>query len=151
MVPVVLLTLGVGGVVLLGSIAANDPGFALERDYYQRAVHWDRQQDEWAENRRLGYRLAAEIRRGASGVEVVARVLDGAGAPLGGAHVEMEAFANARAAARRTLTLVEAAPGAYHAPLGAARPGLWELRFTVVRGSDRFTEVVRVDVQGSAP
>jgi hypothetical protein len=151
MVPVVLLTLGVAGVVLLGSIAANDPGFALERDYYQRAVHWDRQQAEWAENQRLGYRLGAEVRDAGSGVEVVARVVDRAGAALTGAHIEVEAFANARAGARRTLTLVEADAGSYRAPLGAVRPGLWELRFTVERGKDRFTEVVRVDVPGRAP
>jgi hypothetical protein len=152
MVPVVLLSLGVGGVVLLGSIASNDPGFALERDYYRRAVQWDRTQAERAENERLGYRVAVETRSAADGgVDVVARVLDAAGAAIRGAEVEVEAFANARAAARLSLRLREAEDGTYRASLGRARPGLWELRFTVVRSSARFTEVVRVDVPRSEP
>jgi hypothetical protein len=152
MVPVVLLSLGVGGVVLLGSIASNDPGFALERDYYKRAVEWDRTQAERAENARLGYRIAVETRSAADGgVDVVARVVDAAGAAIRGAEVDVEAFANARAAARLNRRFAEAEDGTYRASLGSARPGLWELRFTVVQRSTRFTDVVRVDVPRSEP
>lgn len=150
MVPVVVLAAGVSGLVLVATIASDDPGFALERDYYQRAVTWNQQQAQWAENERLGYRLVASIIRSPTGAALVARVADRAGAPVRGAHVEVEAFANARSAARRTLSLAEGEGGAYHASLDGARPGLWELRFTVVRDGERFTHVARVELPGSA-
>jgi hypothetical protein len=142
-VPVVLLVFGVGGVVVLGTIAANDPGF-------RRAVEWDRQQAQSAENARLGYHVVADVRPSEGGVEVIATIVDPSRASFRGAEVEAEAFANARAGMRRTLRFVERADGTYGAELGTARPGLWELRFTVVRGGQRYTEVVRVDVPGSA-
>lgn len=150
LVPVALLGAGVVGVLTLATIATRDPGFALERDYYQKAVHFDRQQAQWAENERLGYRLRAELAEGPSGRELVARVVDRSGAPLRGARVEVEAFANARAADRRTLELVEGDQGVYRAVLGNPRPGVWELRFVVVRAGDRSTETVRLEVPWKA-
>jgi hypothetical protein len=151
MVPVVLLGAGVSGLGVLASLAAHDPSFALEHDYYQKAVHWDRQQAEWAENARLGYGVAVELGAGSGGIELVVRVTDRTGVPLRGARVEVEAFANARAADRRTLRLVEGEDGRYHAPLGTPRAGLWELRFAVAQSSDRFTHVTRVEVPRTVP
>lgn len=146
MVPVVLLGGGVSGLAVLASLAAHDPSFALEHDYYQKAVHWERRQAEWVENARLGYGVAVELDAGSGGIDLVARVTDRTGASLRGARVEVEAFANARAADRRTLTLVEGEDGRYRALLGTARAGLWELRFAIARSGDRFTHVARVDV-----
>jgi nitrogen fixation protein FixH len=150
LVPVVLLGASVIGVGSIASIAAHDPGFALEKNYYERAVHWDRQAAEWAEDERLGYRLALAVAPVPAGAELAVRVADHAGAPLHGASVRVEAFAVARSAERRTLELVEGADGSYRAALAGTRPGLWEFRCVVTAGSDRYTEVVRADVTRSA-
>ena len=150
LVPAVLLSTGVGGLAWLASLAARDPSFALERDYYDRAVHWDRQQAEWAENARLGHRVSVELQVDGAVPEVVTKIVDRSGAPLRGARVEVEAFANSRSAERRTLGLVEGEGGTYRAELPGARSGLWELRLTVVQDGNRFTHVARVDVPGSS-
>ena len=109
-------------------------------------MHWDNQQAQWAENSRLGYQLALALAPADRGVEVVARVVDRAQTAVRGAHVEVEAFANARAADRHVLALAEQPDGSYRARLAHPRQGLWEFRFTVEQGSDRFTAVERADV-----
>lgn len=143
LLPVGLLAACLLGLGTMGVIAARDPSFSLERDYYERAVHWEREQAQWTENARLGYRLELES---ADPAELVVRVRDAEGLVLRGASVHAEAFANARAASVRELEFSEAADGTYRAKLGAARPGLWEFRFRVQRASERFTHVVRTDL-----
>ncbi len=147
LLPVGLLGASLAGLLTMATIASRDPGFAIEKGYYERAVHWDRQQAEWAENERLGYSLQLDIAETAGGGrDVVVNVEDRAGAPLRGARVSVEAFANARAAERRTLSLREQADGSYRAALGRARGGLWEFRCEVLRDHERFTHVTRVDL-----
>jgi hypothetical protein len=153
LVPVALLAVSTLGVGTMASIAARDPGFALERNYYDRAVHWDRQQAQWAENERLRYGLLLDAVPADDGVALVLRLSERGGGPLTGASVRAEAFANARAGEVLDLLLVEQAPGRYETKLHAPRPGLWELRLAVTRGSEHFSEVVRVDLggKGAAP
>ena len=146
LVPVVLLVSSTTGIGVLSSIAAHDPGFALEQNYYQRAVHWDDAQAEAARNAQLGYHLALDVGEGSSGAELLVRLTDRAGVPLRGASVRVEAFANARSGDRRELALSERIAGTYGASLGAARAGLWEFRFVVVASGQRFTAVERADV-----
>jgi nitrogen fixation protein FixH len=148
LVPVGLLGASLSGIGALSAIAMHDPGFALEQNYYDRAVHFDSQQAQWAEDARLGYRLALEQSGTLENIALALNVTDRDGNPLGGANVQLEAFANARADARRTLNFQEVSPGRYQAGLGAARSGLWELRFTVQKGAERFTQIVRADMSG---
>jgi hypothetical protein len=149
LVPVALLAASVFGVGSMALMAARDPSFALEEHYYERAVRWDRQQSEWAENERLGYHLTLGVEPAPTGAELALRVVDGTGAALHGANVVVEAFANARSGVRRTLTLAEGADGSYRAALESARPGLWEFRVVISRGGERYTEVLRADVPWS--
>jgi nitrogen fixation protein FixH len=146
LVPVVLLVASVGGVGTMAAIATRDPGFALEKNYYDRAVHWDREQAQRTENARLAWRIVLELAPRPYGAEVVVRVLDRAGVSLQGAGVSAEAFANARAGDRRSLLLEERPDGTYRAALPEPRPGVWEIRLVVLRGGSRFTEVVRAEV-----
>jgi nitrogen fixation protein FixH len=143
LVPVGLLVASVVGVGSMAVIATRDPGFSLERDYYSRAVHWDREQDQRQENQRLGYQLTLESSDPAA---LIVRLHDRNGEELRGASVHAEAFANARAANVRQLAFTEGADGTYRARLDAPRPGLWEFRFRVDNAALHFTEVVRVDV-----
>jgi hypothetical protein len=128
-------------------IAARDPGFSLERDYYTRAVHWDEQQAQNQQNQRLGYRLSP-VSTGPSALSV--RLVDRNGEPVRGAVVRAEAFANARAANIRKLAFSEGAAGIYRVELGSARPGLWEFRFRVEHAGRVFTEVSRLDIPSGA-
>ncbi|HEV8549379.1 MAG TPA: FixH family protein [Polyangiaceae bacterium] len=151
-VPVVLLAASLAGVGSMCSIAIRDPGFALEKNYYERAVGWDGEQAQWRENARLGYHLDAAFVAAAGGTELVAHLFDRAGVPLRGAVVRVEAFANARSGQRRELTLTEGPESGYTGRLERARPGLWELRFRVEHDGARFTETVRADVpEGARP
>ncbi|HTQ04712.1 MAG TPA: FixH family protein [Polyangiaceae bacterium] len=151
-VPVALLAASVIGVGTMCSIATHDPGFATEKDYYERAVRWDSEQAQWAENARLGYRASVESRPWPGGVELVVRVLDRQGSPVRGATVHAEAFANARSADRHELVLAERTDGGYAVVLPQPRPGLWEIRVRVERDGERFTANLRTDLAaGLAP
>ena len=146
LLPAGFLLASLSGLLAMASIAQRDPGFALEADYYERAVRWDRQQAQWAENARLGWHLTAEPRLVPEGVELRVVVTAGTGERLAAAAVNVEAFANARAGDVRRLSLEPAADGSYRARLGRARPGLWEFRFVVVHDGRRFAETLRADV-----
>lgn len=128
--------------------ALNDPGFAVERDYYQKAVDWDRDQLERAQSDQLGWRASVLERIQDSRPELLVRLETSEGAPVAGAQVQAEAFANARSADRRQLAFVEVAPGSYAAQLERARPGLWEIRVRAERqgpgGLERFTSRERL-------
>lgn len=145
-VPAVLLVASTLGVGAMASIAARDPGFALEKNYYDKAVRWDRQEEQRLANERLGYHLVLALESVPSGVELVVRLSDREGTALGAAEISVEAFANARAADLRHLVLRAAPDGSYRAVLADARPGLWEFRCDVHAAGEHFTRIVRADV-----
>jgi len=154
LMPVALLlasTLGVGSLAL---IAMHDPNFALEPDYYKKALHWDQTQAQAGENRRLGYHVAAEPRvvlDAANQAALFFTLTDANGNPVSGATVHADAFANAFSGEINALTLEERAPGVYAVTLTARHVGLWEFRLVVQSGSERFTTTVRRDlVRGAA-
>jgi nitrogen fixation protein FixH len=151
----VILAISVGANMFVFHLANDDPSFAVEPDYYRKAVQWD---DELAQRRRnaeLGWRAAATLaaaREGAAGgdaaTELRVRLTDSAGAPLDGAAVSVEALAIDRASQVATFTLAAAsdpAGGVYSAMLPAARAGRWELRLVATRGGERFTAVERLE------
>lgn len=141
--PVVLLAASLSGVGAMATIASRDPSFSLERDYYDRAVHWDREQAQAERNRRLDYRISL---RTLAAPELEVTLTDRKGEALRGASVRAEAFANARAANITQLAFSEASDGHYRARLDAPRAGLWEFRFRVDAQGQRFTQVVRADL-----
>ena len=148
-VPAGLLSCMLAGLGTMAIIATHDPGFALERDYYQKAVHYDREIAQRGENARLGWSVSTEFEFGiASGdPSLTVEVRDAAG-PVTGAQVSVEALRNADAHNPIDATLVERAPGKYQGRLPMRRAGLWELRLTFERGRERFTAVERRDVPG---
>lgn len=147
LVPVGILGAGLSGLLALASIASKDPGFALEPNYYGKAVGWEGQQAQWADNQRLGW--SVELATGSDGSSIVARVELGDGTALSNADVRAEVFANARAADRREIVFAERAAGSYEAKLPAGHGGLWEIRITIRRNGERFTHVDRVDLPGA--
>lgn len=148
-VPVMILGSMFAGLGTMTYLALDDPSFALESNYYDKAVHWDRSQAEAKASRELGLNVsvAQALKLTASGhIELELQVTDRTGATYGGADVQVEAFANARAGHVERLHLREVATGTYASQIAGGTRGLWELRVSVVRGGERFQQVLRVDV-----
>lgn len=124
------------GATWLVYAAHSDPSFAVEPDYYAKAVRWDDIAHQAQENKRLGWTITmpeCSLRRASI------RLSDGKDQALIGATVTAVAFANARANERLTLEFVDEGDGRYSAPLTPERGGLWRFRFNVVLGGDTVT------------
>lgn len=148
-VPAMLLTSMLVGLGTMAFIAIDDPSFALEPNYYDKAVHWDRSQAQARDSQALGLRLTLLQPLSISSpaeVELVLSIRDREDLPLRGAKVDLEAFPNAYAARVQHVSLREASPGVYRVKLAHGVRGLWELRFVVAQGTSRFRQVLRVDV-----
>lgn len=126
--------------------ATHDTAFAIEPDYYAKAVAWDSTMARERRSLDLGWRSEARFARDASGGAVVGvRLTDSLGTAIRGAHVRVIAIHNLDAAHPRRLTLTESA-GAYVAPLAAARPGIWEIRLEASAPGARFTSSLRAEL-----
>lgn len=148
-VPALLLGSMLLGLGTLAYIAIDDPHFALEPNYYDKAVHWDRAQSEARDGAALGLALTLTkpLALAMDGtLEVEVRITDHERALLSPAVVQLEAFPNAYASRVEQVTLSEVSPGVYRARLRGHAHGLWELRFTVAKGNLRFHESIRRDV-----
>ena len=125
---------------ILVYLATTDPSFAVEEDYYRKALAWDETMDQRRRNEALGWTVEVAFAPGDPGrVEVRADISDRDGRAVDGATVDVATFHNARAARILTATMIPGDDGGYVASLPMRRPGLWELRFEIIRGDARFT------------
>jgi nitrogen fixation protein FixH len=149
---VALLASGVGANIYFMCRALGDPSFAVEPDYYAKAVAWDAHQAQASRNADLGWTLALNVApadRGTGRARVVAHFADRDGRPLSGLAVGLEAFHNARAADIVQAQLAETAEHDYAAEVAITRPGLWEFRLRALRGTETFTAVLEQDAPGA--
>ena len=147
-VPAGLLLAMLSGLLTMARIAEDDPGFAVERDYYQKASDWDGALAQQAQNEKLGWQAELTVSELPGGrLSLSVKLRDRAGAPIPDAHVSVEAFHNARAANRVALEL-SPGPTGYAAVIPPQRAGLWEFRLSARAGSDRFTSVLRQQLGG---
>ena len=145
--PALLLGSMLAGLAVLTYIAVDDPHFALEPNYYDKAVHWDRGRAEARRSRETGFsvELAPLVEhQGVATVELTLR--DRASQPVAGANLMVEAFPNAYATRVERVRLREVSPGKYVGELRRAVPGLWELRLNARAGNADFQQIVRRDV-----
>lgn len=149
-VPVVLLGTLTGGLGIVAFVVTNDPSFAVERDYYAKAVDWDRERDQMEANRKLGWQLDVRTRTAGSNIELAATVGDALGKPVRDATIQVEAFPIARSAKVVTASFTPREGEAQAAELPFVTSGLWELRFTVDAHNQRFTQTIRRDI-GAGP
>ncbi len=146
-----LLAAGVGLNLYFMSRAVSDPSFAVEPDYYAKAVAWDAHQAQARDNVELGWTFRIDVAAadpGTGRARVVADVLDRDGLPVRGLTVELEAFHNARASQVVRSELAETAEHAYAADVAVLRPGFWEFRVIAARGTEVFTAIVNQDAPG---
>jgi len=141
-----VLALTVGANIALYLVARGDPSFAIEPDYYAKAVAWDSTVTQARRSAALGWRVTPSLASFAprTGARLSVTITDSLGRQISDAVVRVSAVYNARAATvlASTLTLDERG---YSAVLPVAYSGQWELRFDVTRGADHFTTTSRVD------
>jgi nitrogen fixation protein FixH len=129
--------------------ATSDPSFAVEEDYYQKAVNWEDKQAQDRQNSELGWTLEHSIgplSEGETSRIIEAKILHADGSPVTGASVSVETFHNVRAAQIIRADLDETTPGLYQVDLPMLRPGLWEMRFSAESGSENFTHTARAHI-----
>ncbi len=136
--------LAVHGVAWLAVVylATSNPSYAVEEDYYSKALAWDAGRAQDRVNTSLGWRVEIAVEPvSAPGrqPEVVATLVDRDGLAVESAAVSLEAFHNARAADVLHADLLPEGGGRYRAALPMRRNGLWELRLSADVGSHHFT------------
>jgi len=147
--PFAVLGLSMGFHLVFIALAASDPTLAVEEDYYQKGLDWDKHVAQVERNRELGWTLdlafdrrglnAAE-RVGSTGVEV--RLADRGGKSIAGAVVHLAPFHHGRPRRLLEAPLDPAGPGVYRVALPMRRTGIWAFRFRVERGRDVFTKEI---------
>ncbi|HEY0971649.1 MAG TPA: FixH family protein [Gemmatimonadales bacterium] len=144
----IILAIGVAANIYMMRLAAGDPSFAVEPDYYRKAVHHDDVMAQRSRNAELGWTLEPEVASGAPGAATLrVRLADAEGDAISGATLSVEAFPIARSGDVVRATLVASAEGGdYAVELPVRHAGRWELRFDASRGGDRFTAVERVEI-----
>lgn len=143
----IVLLVSAGSNIVIMLVARSDKSFAIEPDYYQKALDWDDVMAQEERNISLGWHVDARVDLG-SGPDsgrVVVTLTDSLGEPLQRASVDAVALHNARAAVRMGATLSEEGPGVYSASIAADKAGLWDVIITAQKGPDRFVQTVRVD------
>lgn len=147
-VPAGLLGSMLAGLGVMTYMATDDPHFALEPNYYDKAVHWDRAQRDQRASEASG--LTAELSplhvNSDGRAEVRVRLVDREQRAVTGAQIQIEAFPNAYAARVVRMDLREAEPGVYVGSLERPTLGLWELRLQARAGEARLRQVLRRDV-----
>jgi len=144
-----LLVLQVGLGIFFFLKATSDPSFAVEENYYQKAVNWEEKQAQDRKNAELGWTLkqsVGTVNDDLTSRTLTAELLSLEEGPITGATVRVETFHNVRAGDILKAELEETAPGQYEVQLPMLRPGLWEIRFTAQLGSERFTHTARAHV-----
>ena len=125
-------------------VASSDRSFAVEPDYYQKAVNWDDISRQRVANDELGWSLQWDMSStkstvaGANG-ELKCRLVNRLGVALDGAKVAVELFPHAKAENHQQVALERVGDGWYTGRANFSVPGLWELRAVVQRGPDSFT------------
>lgn len=126
--------------------ANHDPSFAVEPDYYQRAVDWDSTVARQGRSAALGWHASVVLGAPEAGTATMrVRLTNAGGAPLDSADVRVITSHNARGADTHDLRLIPAGPGLYAVRFPATNRGLWRVDLRAVRGSDQFVERVTVD------
>jgi nitrogen fixation protein FixH len=146
-----ILAATVAANVVVMRIASDDPSFAVEPDYYRKAVHFDSTMAQERQNLSLGWGFDAAIDSIGDGrrTRLAVRLRDASASPLPGARVAVMARFNARANDTLTAILREEQPGTYVTTLPIAHPGEWEVRVDATHGSQRFSSRTRVTAVGT--
>ena len=134
------LALHVAAMMVMVYFATSNDSYAVEPDYYQKALHWNDKRAQDRVNAELGWQLEYTVEPAAAGQDPTLSIglTSADGEPVTGATVAVETFANAR---RDDILTAKVSPSesGYQTTMPMRRDGLWEFRFTATRGDDLFT------------
>jgi nitrogen fixation protein FixH len=148
-----IIGLHAAGMVTVIAIATRNPSFSVEPDHYQKALGWDRLAARKQASDLLGWKASVTTDAQLDGAQtrgLEVRIVDREGKAVTGTTVSVLAFPHARGEERVRMDLRENAPGVYAVRAPMARPGLWELRLSALRGPDLFTTTV-MHTAGTSP
>ena len=156
-----LLSIPVTVVTIAIVVMSGDKGFAVEPNYYQKAVSWDAEMAQRRANLDLGWSVrwtataagspaGPDLRAVRPGTVLDAALVDRQGDPVAGAAVTVVLFHNGESGRRVEQALKPDATGSYRGGVAMERDGLWELRLTATRGPVVFTDRQRLDMRQGA-
>jgi len=126
--------------------ANSDPSFAVEPDYYQRAVDWDSTVAARQRSDALQWRADVRLAPPADGQAAITVTLAGHdGAPVDSVDVQVEASFNGDGARIYTRHLTPSGRGTYTGRIPSTEQGLWRVDLTAARGAEHFVERATVD------
>lgn len=129
--------------------ALSDRSFAVEPDYYAKAVQYEDQQAQALANKRMGWTasMTASTAAGDQGIRAVSVDLrDALGQPVTEAAIQVEYFHRARGNDRLTATIPPTADGAaYSALLPMPRAGAYEFRLVATENGATYTQTLVVE------
>jgi len=149
LLPVALLVTSVSGWLWMVSIAVDDPGFALEPDYYKKSSSYDDVMSQQARNSQLGHQVQVVSFSvlDTETAELIVQVKDREGRGIDGAEVTAEGLFVGRAFRIQESAFVGRGDGVYVATFNEPRPGLWEVRLRVTTEPGvLFTETLRPEL-----
>ena len=148
-------------VILLSTVLTNigvivftgdDPSFAIEPDYYQKAVDWASTEALGTRSDALAWRAEARVIAGADGSSRLSIVLrDATGSVVRNARVSGALLHIARANDVQQVRFAVTDSGTYEAGVTMARTGLWELRLAADRQAEQFRQTLRIDTDRTGP
>ena len=130
----------------LAWMATHDPTFAIESDYYRKAVAWDQTMAQEHANAALGWQTAVTATPQGQQLDVAVQLRDTAAVGVADAKVHVEGFFLARSKDAQEADAKLGSDGRYHALLNLPHGGLHELRVRAERGQQIFTATHRLDV-----
>lgn len=118
------------------TLAVQDPSFAVEENYYDRAVNWDAYAKASRAIDDAGWNVQISLRDDADVLgyrTLVISILDAAGRPVRMQEIGGELFQHAQASFRQPLALTREEDDRYAANVRMEQAGWWGVRLTMTR------------------
>ncbi len=126
--------------------ANHDRSFAVEPDYYQRAIDWDSTVARGQRSAALGWVTDVRLAPPEAGHATLSMAITTRdGLPLDSADVRAALSHNAQGANVYEVRLLASGPGLYAARIPSTAQGLWRVDIAAVRGDDIYSRRVTVD------
>ncbi len=141
------------GLIFVAFIASSDPSFAVEPDYYAKALAWDESRKDARDPALDGFELTTHLRpvAGKQALGHLTLEVHRDQQAVEGLTVEAIAYHIGRADDRQAVVLTESAPGVYAAEVNLRRDGRWEARYLVTTPDRVYAFSKRMEVYGSSP
>jgi nitrogen fixation protein FixH len=123
--------------------AVTDESFAIEDDYYERAVTWDETMAAKRASAALGWSATMTVSAADPHTNrrwLTVSVVDAAGEPVALDGAQAVAFHHARRGEAREVKLRSTGDGTAAGELGVGADGLWQVRLRAVRAGDVFLD-----------